>query len=321
MPADIMLGVPVSKEPPKGHAEYAKQLIERLGVAYAEVRKNLREAQVRQKSYYDAKSRIREFEVGDLVYPRKESVKPGLSRKLCPMYIGPFFVTKGMSPCLYRVEDRSRSWVLHHDKLKVCEDRVVPYGIRRKRHEVLRSVSGAQSSDLDATIATQTETVDSDESMQELGSADNDEASGMRSETVAAGSSVREDEAGSEVADNADLDETMPYGVDHAGDEELTNADPVVSAVVFPGLTVSEDGTGGASISNTDLDDTIPYSGGDHTGTMTESKMARDLFMGRDSRAECYWMVENEDWGLSQLFKEFPKTRSGCNVIKPSRFH
>ena len=50
MPADIMLGVPVSKEPPQGHAEYAKQLIQRLGVAYAEVCKNLREAQVRQKS-------------------------------------------------------------------------------------------------------------------------------------------------------------------------------------------------------------------------------------------------------------------------------
>ena len=192
MPADIMLGVPVSKEAPKGHAEYAKQLIERLGVAYAEVRKNLREGQVRQKSYYDAKSRIREFEVGDLVYCRKESVKPGLSRKLCPMYIGPFVVTKVMSPCLYRVEDCSRSWVLHHDKLKVCEDRVVPYGIQRKRHEVLRSVSGAQSSDLDATIATQTETVDSDESMHELGSADNDETSGMRSEAAAAGWSVGE---------------------------------------------------------------------------------------------------------------------------------
>ena len=117
-----------------------------------------------------------------------------------------------------------------------------------------------------------------------------------------------------------DLDEAMPYGVDHAGDEELTNGDPVVSDAVFPDSTVGEDGTGGASISNTDLDDNISYGGGGPTETMTERKMTRDLSVGRDSRVECYWMVENEDWGLSQLFKEFPKTRSGRNFVKLARF-
>ena len=181
-------------------------------------------------------------------------------------------------------------------------------------------MSSAQSSDLDATIATQTETVDLDESMQELGSADNDEGSGMRLDAVVAGSSVGEDGAGSEVSGNADLDETIPYGMDHVGDEELTNEDIVVSDAVFPGSTVSEDGTGGASVSNTDLDDTIPYGWGETTEARIEGKMTRDLSVGTDSRAESYWMVENEDWGLSQLFQEVKKTRPGRNVVKPARF-
>ena len=76
--------------------------------------------------------------------------------------------------------------------------------------------------------------------------------------------------------------------MDHVGDEELTDDDLVVSDVVFPGLRVSEDRTGGASVANTDLDDTISYGWGDITEAWTEGKMARDLSVGTDSRAESY---------------------------------
>ena len=105
MQADVMFAVPLQKDADKEPAEYARQLVDQLGIAYAQVRKNLRGAQRRQKLYYDVNTRLRKFEVGDLVYRRKDSWKAGLSRKLCPLYTGPFVVTQVLSPSLYRVED------------------------------------------------------------------------------------------------------------------------------------------------------------------------------------------------------------------------
>ena len=42
MPADVMFGMPVEMEGDKEPADYARQLVDKLGVAYAEVRANLR---------------------------------------------------------------------------------------------------------------------------------------------------------------------------------------------------------------------------------------------------------------------------------------
>ena len=63
------------------------------------------ERQKHQKMYYDVNAWWREFKVGDMVYQIKDAWKPGLSRKLCPLYTGPFVVIRVLSPCLYRVED------------------------------------------------------------------------------------------------------------------------------------------------------------------------------------------------------------------------
>ena len=45
-------------------------------------------------------------------------------------------MTEVVTPYLYRVADRRRTMVLHHDKLKLCEDREIPFWIRRKRHSL-----------------------------------------------------------------------------------------------------------------------------------------------------------------------------------------
>ena len=44
MPADVMFAVPLQKDADKEPAEYARQLVDQLGIAYAQVRKNLRGA-------------------------------------------------------------------------------------------------------------------------------------------------------------------------------------------------------------------------------------------------------------------------------------
>ena len=46
-------------------------------------------------------------------------------------------VTKAISHVLYRVADREKEHVKHHDKLRICEDRDIPLWIRRKRHKIL----------------------------------------------------------------------------------------------------------------------------------------------------------------------------------------
>ena len=53
-------------------------------------------------------------------------------------------VTKVLSPALYKIKDRKGETVAHHDRLKQCNDRLIPLWMRRMRHDLL---------DLDSTIA------------------------------------------------------------------------------------------------------------------------------------------------------------------------
>ena len=69
-------------------------------------------------------------EVGDLVYKLDSAKKVGQSPKLQQVWKGPFLVTKVLSPILFRVCDRKKSYVLHHDRLKPCEDRDIPLWLR-----------------------------------------------------------------------------------------------------------------------------------------------------------------------------------------------
>ena len=42
------------------------------------------------------------------------------------------------NPPLYKIQDRKhRNFTIHHDRLKACQDRVIPIWLRRHRNEVL----------------------------------------------------------------------------------------------------------------------------------------------------------------------------------------
>ena len=107
-------------------ADFVQKLRATLHSIHQEVRSNLGAAQVTMKQDYNVKARVQSFEVGDLVYRRNQACQVGLSRKLCPVFIRPYLVVEVLSPYLYCVEDRKRRMVLHHDKLKRCEDRTIP---------------------------------------------------------------------------------------------------------------------------------------------------------------------------------------------------
>ena len=77
------------------------------------------------------------YQEGDLVYQINSATQIGHSRKLRPVWKGPFLVTKVISPALYKVRGRRDESVVHHDRLKICQDRHIPMWMRRLRHQQL----------------------------------------------------------------------------------------------------------------------------------------------------------------------------------------
>ena len=137
LPVDIVFDFPGGRKHFNSPSEYLKELMPQMARTFSEVRDNLKGAQHSQKKLYDEKKHVRRFDVGDLVYRRNSAYKPGLNRKLCPLFSGPYLVVEVKSPYLYKVVDQKREMILHHDKLRLCETRAVPLWVARKRHEIL----------------------------------------------------------------------------------------------------------------------------------------------------------------------------------------
>ena len=53
------------------------------------------------------------------------------------MWKGPYVISRVISPILFVVAGRNKTFVLHHDRLKPCGDRDVPFWLRRKRNNIL----------------------------------------------------------------------------------------------------------------------------------------------------------------------------------------
>ena len=98
---------------------------------------NMKGTLLRRKQDYDVKLKQESYEVGEFVYKLNNATKKGVSKKLQPLYDGPFIVPRVLSPILIEIESRKRNKVVHHNKLKPCNDRFIPLWIRRRRQELL----------------------------------------------------------------------------------------------------------------------------------------------------------------------------------------
>ena len=125
-------------------AGYVQHLCQVLRDVYTLASKKLRTQLNYQKCYYNLKLEENHYEVGDFVYRLNGATKLGESKMLKPIWVGHLVVTAVINPVLFCAKDRKKEYVLHHDRLKPCEDRVVPLWLRRMRHNML---------DLDTTIA------------------------------------------------------------------------------------------------------------------------------------------------------------------------
>ena len=83
------------------------ELLKEMEQEVANIRKNLKAAQDKQKSYADKHRVHMEFSIGDRVYlrasPRKSSLKLGSYAKMSPRYCGTFEVLERIGPIAYRL--------------------------------------------------------------------------------------------------------------------------------------------------------------------------------------------------------------------------
>ena len=84
------------------------------------------------------------FKVEDVVLRKNNAGVVGGSKKLNPVWKGEWVIVEVKSPVLFKVKNHKKNMVLHHDKLKLCTDEVLPRWVIRLR--VLRDMENSSSS-------------------------------------------------------------------------------------------------------------------------------------------------------------------------------
>jgi hypothetical protein len=92
------------------------------------IRKNLEDAQARQKSYHDKRRKPLQFEVRDFIYlkvsPTKGMQRFGIKGKLAPRYIGPYEIIEACGPMAYKLKLTPKMSAIHNvfhaSQLKKC---------------------------------------------------------------------------------------------------------------------------------------------------------------------------------------------------------
>lgn len=135
-PLDLMIGYK-GKGREVDTEEYVASLSSAIIECHRMAREHLQNAQKRQKKDYDVKLNQSTYDTGDVVYEINSATKVGSSQKLEKIWKGPFLVTKVLSPLLFVIKGRKKEKVVHHDRLKLCEDRVIPIWLTRMRNSFL----------------------------------------------------------------------------------------------------------------------------------------------------------------------------------------
>ena len=134
-PVELVFGTS-SKLSVQSESRYVRDLKNTLENAHSLARKHLRSSQAIQKRHYDLHASHSSFKVGDVVYRKYRSTKSMNSRKLCPVWSGPFLIVGVVSPVLYCVRSRRRSTLEHVDCLKPCFEKNIPSWVLRARDKL-----------------------------------------------------------------------------------------------------------------------------------------------------------------------------------------
>ena len=142
-PIDSFLGLNMAEK--QDISEYVKNLRDTLVEVHYLARTNIKAAQMRQKKYYDVVINYRTYKVGDVVLKVDTVRKIGVSPKLKSPWKGPYIVLEVKSPVLYRIKNKKTIKVVHHDRLKLCNDREFPKWLRKLRSDITNYVESIDS--------------------------------------------------------------------------------------------------------------------------------------------------------------------------------
>ena len=129
-PLELMTGITVGEQ---SASEFVSDIQTQLAEAHTRARSTLKEAQRRQKHEYDIRQHVTRYRAGDAALLTNSATKIGQSKKLQPLWLGPFIVTKVISPILYKISSQRRTFVVHHDRIRHCFDKVLPGWLLRRR--------------------------------------------------------------------------------------------------------------------------------------------------------------------------------------------
>lgn len=89
------------------------------------------------------------YNVGDLVYMIDLLTKIGQSKTIQKPWIGSCVVTGKLSPVFYRIKNRRKEKVVHHDRLKRCYNCDTQIWLTRLRHAVMTDVTHLEQEEED----------------------------------------------------------------------------------------------------------------------------------------------------------------------------
>ena len=138
LPEDLVLGRIQNLTEESSPENWVIDLSERMSQIHCEARKHLRMNQLHQKNDYDLRVNEHLYHPGDFVYLRDHSSKKGRSPKLQSIWKGPFLVVRSQHP-VYGIQTRKKEKFVHHDNIKMCEDRQIPLWLRRARNRLWAS--------------------------------------------------------------------------------------------------------------------------------------------------------------------------------------
>ena len=152
-PIDLVTGTCIINQKIKEPCQFVIDLKDTLENVHTSDRTTTKCA-VSPKEEFDVKLYHHMYSVGDIVYKINSSIRNGESKKLKPPWEGQYLLTRVLSHVLYTIPNRRRESTIHHDRLKLCEDRSIPVWMKRLRNHLF-NVEGKQErtddqSDIDA---------------------------------------------------------------------------------------------------------------------------------------------------------------------------
>ena len=133
-PIDILFSP--QREPRRPTPDYVTSLQEGLEEVHDVARKQLQTNVAYSNRNHDLRAHAQAYEVGDYVYLRRKAKVVGQSKKLLPLYEGPYVIIDRRGPVLYKIHTRRAAFWTHHDRLRRCRLEQVPRWLEDKRKEV-----------------------------------------------------------------------------------------------------------------------------------------------------------------------------------------